>query len=90
MLTGAEAKSRVLVQNGVGAPGLGVAARDRLVGAGVVYINGGNAEQLGQDETAVIVADATAESLALGAEVAEALGVPATAVEVASDGQSRR
>ena len=48
MLTGAESNPRVLVQNGVGTPGLGASARDRLVGAGMVYINGGNAEQFDQ------------------------------------------
>ena len=88
MLTGAESNPRVLVQNGVGTPGLGASARDRLVGAGMVYINGGNAEQFGEEQTLVIVEDATAESVALGAEVAEALGVPATSVQVAEDGQN--
>jgi hypothetical protein len=88
MLTGAESNPRVLVQNGVGTPGLGASARDRLVGAGMVYINGGNAEQFEQPQTLVIVEDATTESLALGQKVAEALGVPTTAVQVAADGQN--
>lgn len=88
MLSNVESSPRVLVQNGAGTPGLGASARDRLVGAGMVYINGGNAEQFGLEETLVIVADASTESLALGAEVAQALGVPATAVQVAEDGQN--
>jgi hypothetical protein len=87
-LTGAESNPRVLVQNGVGTPGLGASARDRLVGAGMVYINGGNAEQFDQPATLVIVADATTESVALGEKVAEALGVPESAVQVAEDGQN--
>ena len=88
MLTGADSNPRVLVQNGVGTPGLGASARDRLVGAGMVYINGGNAEQFDQPTTLVIVEDATTESLSLGATIAEALGVPSTSVQVAEDGQN--
>jgi LytR cell envelope-related transcriptional attenuator/LytR_cpsA_psr family len=88
MLTGAESNPRVLVQNGVGTPGLGASARDRLVGAGMVYINGGNAEQFDQPATLVIVEDASTASVELGEKVAEALGVPATAVQVAEDGQN--
>ena len=88
VLSGVESSPRVLVQNGVGTPGLGAGARDRLVGAGMVYINGGNAEQFGLEQTLVIVADDTSASLALGEQVAEALGVPATAVQIAEDGQN--
>ncbi len=88
VLTGVESKPRVLVQNGVGIPGLGASARDRLVGSGLVYINGGNADQLDQRQTRVIVADATTESVTLGGSVAEVLGVPPTSVRIAEDGQS--
>ena len=88
MLDASEAAPRVLVQNGVGTPGLGASARDKLVGAGMVYINGGNAEQFGQPTTTVIVADATTASLQLGSEVATALGVPESAVTIAEEGQN--
>ncbi|HEX6887586.1 MAG TPA: LCP family protein [Candidatus Nanopelagicales bacterium] len=88
LLDASEARPRILVQNGVGTPGLGASARDKLAGAGMVYINGGNAEQFGQPATQVLVPDATTASRALGAEVAEALGVPATAVQVAQEGQN--
>jgi hypothetical protein len=54
----------------------------------MVYINGGNAELFDQPTTLVIVEDASPESVALGEKVAEALGVPATAVQVAEDGQN--
>jgi hypothetical protein len=54
----------------------------------MVYINGGNAEQFDQPTTLVIVEDPSPESVALGEKVAEALGVPATAVQVAEDGQN--
>lgn len=83
-----ESNPRVLVQNGVGTPGLGAEARDRLVSAGMVYINGGNAEEFGRLATLVIVEDASAAAQELGGEVAEALGVPATSVVVAEEGQN--
>jgi hypothetical protein len=54
----------------------------------MVYINGGNAEQFDQPATLVIVEDASTASVELGQKVAEALGVPATAVQVAEDGQN--
>jgi hypothetical protein len=88
MLEGAEAAPRVLVQNGVGTPGLGAVARDKLVDAGMVFINGGNAETFGRSATVVLVPDAGAQSLELGSDVAEALGVPASSVAVAEEGQN--
>jgi hypothetical protein len=87
-LDDATANPRVLVQNGVGTPGLGASARDRIVGAGMVYVNGGNAEEFGRAQTLVLVEDDSPESLQLGAEVAEALGVPSTAVSVSEEGQN--
>jgi hypothetical protein len=78
----------VLVQNGVGSPGLNAQAREDLVGAGFTYVNGGNAAQFGTAATEVVVPDATAESLQWGADIAQALGVPASAVAVADSGQS--
>ncbi len=88
VLSGSESRPRVLVQNGVGTPGLGASARDRLVGAGMVYVNGGNAARFGQEETLVIIPDETQAAIAVGEEVAEALEVPATAVQVAEEGQN--
>lgn len=79
---------RVLVQNGVGTPGLGTAARDRLVAAGFAYVGGGNAAELGQRRTLVVVPDSSRANRALGARVAAVLGVPADAVRVASQQQS--
>jgi hypothetical protein len=63
-------------------------ARDRLVAAGFAYVGGGNAPQLGAPRTLVVVPDATRASRAVGARVAEALGVPADAVRVAGQRQS--
>ena len=73
VLTGVDTNPRVLVRNGVGTPGLGASARDRLVADGMVYINGGNADEFGQATTQVIVADSTTASLALGERVVTAL-----------------
>jgi anionic cell wall polymer biosynthesis LytR-Cps2A-Psr (LCP) family protein len=85
---GPNAKVRVLVQNGVGSPGLNAAARQLLVDAGFTYVNGGNAEAFGVAETAIVVPDSSSESLQWGADIATALGVPTSAVQVATTGQS--
>jgi hypothetical protein len=85
---GVNSKVRVLVQNGVGIPGLNAAARQLLVDAGYTYVNGGNAAAWGQKATVVVVPDATQESLRWGNEIAAALKVPATAVQVATTTQS--
>ncbi len=88
VLSGSDSRSRVLVQNGVGTPGLGASARDRLVSAEMVYVNGGNAAQFGQERTLVIVSDDSPASVEVGQMVAEALDVPATSVQVAEEGQN--
>ncbi len=85
---GPNSKVRVLVQNGVGSPGLNTAARTLLVDAGFTFVNGGNASSFGQTKTNVILPDTTPESLAWGADITKALGLPDSAVKVAEDGQS--
>jgi anionic cell wall polymer biosynthesis LytR-Cps2A-Psr (LCP) family protein len=85
---GPNSKVRVLVQNGVGTPGLNAAARQLLVGAGFSYVNGGNAPKFGQVKTVIVVPDGSAESLQWGADIATALRVPPTAVSVAAQPQS--
>lgn len=85
---GPNSRVRVLVQNGVGTPGLNTVARQRLVDAGYTFVNGGNAAVRGLAATQVIMPDRSKESLALGAEIATALQVPPTAVVVTTDGQS--
>jgi len=79
---------RVLIQNGVGTPGLGDVARSKLVKAGYVFVNGGNAAKFGRATTAVVVPDDTSASLRRGADVAKTLGLPASAVQVSGQGQS--
>ncbi|MFC6239089.1 LCP family protein [Longivirga aurantiaca] len=85
---GPNSKVRVLVQNGVGSPGLNAAARTLLVEAGFTFVNGGNAAAFGQARTNVILPDTSKESLAWGADIVTALDLPDSAVRVAEDGQS--
>lgn len=79
---------KVLVQNGVGTPGLGQVARDRLVAAGMVFVGGGNARLFGQARSAIVIPDDTSAARKRGAQVAAALGLPSDAVRLASQGQS--
>lgn len=76
------ARPRVVVQNGVGTAGLGSSARGRLSAAGMVYINGGNAGELGYLHTRILVANKGAASVETGAEIAKALGVAPSSLEV--------
>jgi anionic cell wall polymer biosynthesis LytR-Cps2A-Psr (LCP) family protein len=85
---GPNSKVRVLVQNGVGSPGLNAQARQQILDAGYTFVNGGNAATLGQPTTAIVVPDRSPESLTWGADIATALNVPQTAVQVATTGQS--
>jgi hypothetical protein len=68
--------NRVLVLNGVG-PGIGDAARAKLVAADFVFVGARNNERFGVETTQVLVPEATPEAQALGERVAAALGVPA-------------
>jgi hypothetical protein len=87
MLDDTTRRPRVLVQNGVGTPGLGAAARDKLVSAGMVFVNGGNAEDFGYKRTRIILPDSSAEALQTGAAIAQALGVGQSDIRVAQSGQ---
>jgi hypothetical protein len=75
-----EGGNRVLVLNGVGTPGLGEAVRARIVPAGFVFVDSRNAPTFDVAATQVFVREATPEAQALGERVANALGVPPTAV----------
>jgi hypothetical protein len=83
---GAADRIRVLVQNGVGSPGLGQVARDRLLAADLEYVNGGNARSFGRAQSAVVIP--TAAQRAAGVTVAAALGLPTSAVQVSDGGQT--
>ncbi len=75
-------RTRVLVQNGVGTPGLGDAARSRLVAAGLRYVGGGNVEGFGVVQSLVLLPDGSTASRARGAAVVKALGLTADALRV--------
>ncbi|KQX68857.1 LytR C-terminal domain-containing protein [Angustibacter sp. Root456] len=73
---------RVLVQNGDGAPGLGDAARSKLVAAGLKYLGGGNVDGFGVRQTMVLLPDASSTSRARGMVVTRALGLPDSALRI--------
>ena len=79
---------RVLVQNGVGTPGLVDKARTRLIDAGFRFVNGGNAQPFDQEVTLVAIPDTSPASVERGGKVAAALGLPADAVGVSGQGQT--
>jgi hypothetical protein len=79
---GAGEAARVLVQNGVGTPGLADRARDRLVDAGFRFVAGGNASTLGRQESAVLVPRDRPDQRELATAVAEALGLPEEVIAV--------
>lgn len=79
---------RVLVENGVGTPGLVEQARAKLVADGFRFVNGGNASEFGLAASLVLVPDGTSGSVARGRRVARSLGLPAAAVEPSDRGQT--
>jgi hypothetical protein len=78
-------RARILVQNGVGTPGLGEAARAVLVAKGYSFRSGGNAFAFSTGPSVVLVPDSTPQSRAVGSAVAQLLGLPASAVELDSN-----
>lgn len=79
---------RVLVENGVGTPGLVERARAKLVADGFRFVNGGNAAEFGLDASAVIIPDGTEKSMRRGQRVAASLGLPESAVSTSERGQT--
>ena len=79
---------RVLVENGVGTPGLVEKARTKLVDAGFRFVNGGNASPFNDDPSSVSVPDGTEQSMQRGRRVAKALGLPDSSVVPANRGQT--
>lgn len=79
---------RVLVENGLGTPGLVEQAREKLVAAGFRFVNGGNAAEFSDEPSSVIIPDGTEESVARGQRVAAALGLPETAIGTSDRGQT--
>jgi len=78
----------VLVQNGVGTPGLDDTARRRLAGAGISFVNGANASSFNNPTSTVLIADGSDAAQRRGAAVAKALGLPATDIKITDQGQT--
>ena len=73
---------RVLVQNGVGTPGLGESAYQKLHRAGFSFLPGGNANHFGYSKTVVLIPDGSSHWIQEGQQVARTLGVPNSAVMI--------
>lgn len=78
----------VLVQNGVGTPGLEQEAAQLLRDQGYEFLNGGNASSFEVEESVVLIPDTEPASQALGDDVAATLGLPASAVRVSNQGST--
>lgn len=78
----------VMVQNGVGTPGIEQDASKQLTDAGFKFVNGGNANSFNYDKSVVVIPDATEASVAVGQKVANALGLPDSAVKVGNQGSN--
>lgn len=85
---GGNQRTSVLVQNGVGRPELVDAAARKLTANGYAFVNGGNANRFGYRNSVVVVPDGSDQSVTAGGQVAKALGLPASSVQVASVGQN--
>ena len=79
---------RVLVENAVGTPGLGVSVRDRLVKAGYRFVESRNLQPFGRAQSVVLVFEDTPQATQRGAAVAKALGLPESAVRFSPRQQS--
>jgi len=79
---------RVLVQNGVGTPGLGEFARTALVKNTLSYVNGGNARTFGYQTSLILITDASPAAREQGSAVAKSLGLPESDIQIAATGQS--
>jgi hypothetical protein len=80
---------RVVIQNGVGTPGLGASARTKLVVAGITYVSGGNAGRFGYTHSLVLVPTSSGDAgQKQGQAVAKALGLPSSDVALTEQGQT--
>jgi len=78
---------RVFVYNGTFAYGVGSAARDKLVAAGMSFVGSRNEATPGRATSVVLVPDGSPASRAAGERVAKALGLPGSSVRVADGPQ---
>jgi hypothetical protein len=80
---------RVLVENGVGTPGLGECVRNDLVAAGFDFKGSSNVPGFTYRDkpSAVLIYDTDAASIEAGNEVAKSLRLPAASVHTSSESQ---
>jgi hypothetical protein len=81
-------RTRVLVQNGVGTPGLVDAACRRLTAAGYQFVGSGNADSFGQARSTVLVFSGSISAAQVGDGVARTLRLPVSDVQRATQGQT--
>jgi hypothetical protein len=82
------ARTRVLIQNGVGTPGLVGPACQRLVAAGYTVVGSGNANSFDFNQSKVLVFDNSVASAELGNRVAQTLRLSGNDVAVSDEGQN--
>lgn len=77
--------NRVLVENNVGTPGLGISVRNRLDAAGLDFVGSQNRTPFGTfPHTVIVIFDDSTASRTLAATIARAVGLPQAPVEVSS------
>ncbi len=83
-----EGDRRVIVENGVGTPGIGLSVAAKLTPAGYEIVTTRNAPRFDYAKSVVLVFDATDAARERGLDVARLLGLPADSVQVATINQS--
>jgi len=81
-------RKRILLQNGVGTPGLVGPACQRLVAAGFTIVGSGNASSFDFNQSKVLVFDNSVASAELGNRVAQTLRLSTNDVAVSNEGQN--
>jgi hypothetical protein len=81
-------RKRILLQNGVGTPGLVGPACQRLVAAGFTIVGSGNASSFDFNQSKVLVFDNSVASAELGNRVAQVLRLSTNDVAVSNEGQN--
>lgn len=81
-------RKRILLQNGVGTPGLVGPACQRLVAAGFTVVGSGNASSFDFNQSKVLIFDGSLASAQMGNRVAQTLRLPTDDVERSNEGQN--
>ena len=81
-------RAKVLIQNGVGTPGLVGSACRRIVNAGYSVVGSGNASTFDFTKSKVLVFDSSVASARLGDQIARALKLSADDVAISQEGQN--